>query len=322
MSKIFDCFIFNNEIDLLKIRLNYLNEFVDYFVIVESCQTFQGKKKKFNFKKNINFFKKYKKKIIYFENNIFAKDIEDLKKKTRSKFPNVYEKVELLNNFNKLDFTWYLDATHREIIIESVKEKIKENDFMVLSDVDEFPNYKILKNKMFNKDKINVLVQKEYKYFINSYNYNNWHGTIIGKWKYINKIGLNNLKINAKKSFNKYHYVKNGGYHFTSLGPITKIIKKLNSWGHKEFNNFLVKYFLRNRVKKGLDIFFMFKNQFIIIDLKNQDFFDNKISKIISESKIQIKKKQYIKKSFFDDISFYILRTLILFFKLQRKIFN
>ena len=45
MSKIFDCFIFNNETDLLKIRLAYLNKFVDYFVIVESCQTFQGKKK-------------------------------------------------------------------------------------------------------------------------------------------------------------------------------------------------------------------------------------------------------------------------------------
>jgi beta-1,4-mannosyl-glycoprotein beta-1,4-N-acetylglucosaminyltransferase len=42
MTKIFDCFIFNDEIDLLKIRLAYLSEFADYFVIVESCQTFQG----------------------------------------------------------------------------------------------------------------------------------------------------------------------------------------------------------------------------------------------------------------------------------------
>lgn len=42
MTKIFDCLIFNDKIDLLKIRLAYLSEFVDYFVIIESCQTFQG----------------------------------------------------------------------------------------------------------------------------------------------------------------------------------------------------------------------------------------------------------------------------------------
>jgi beta-1,4-mannosyl-glycoprotein beta-1,4-N-acetylglucosaminyltransferase len=93
MSKIFDCFIFNDEIDLLKIRLAYLNEFVDYFVIVESCQTFQGEKKKLNFKNNISLFSKYKKKIIHFENNIFAKNINDLKIKLKLNFPDVYKKV-------------------------------------------------------------------------------------------------------------------------------------------------------------------------------------------------------------------------------------
>ena len=36
----------NNEIDLLDIRLNILNEFVDYFVIIESAETHSGIKKK------------------------------------------------------------------------------------------------------------------------------------------------------------------------------------------------------------------------------------------------------------------------------------
>ena len=48
-NKIYDCFIFNNETDLLDIRLNILNDYVDYFVIVESLETFTGLKKKNDF---------------------------------------------------------------------------------------------------------------------------------------------------------------------------------------------------------------------------------------------------------------------------------
>ncbi len=50
--KIFDCFIFNNEINLLKIRFNILNNYVDYFVICKSKIQDIAKIKKFNF--NIN----------------------------------------------------------------------------------------------------------------------------------------------------------------------------------------------------------------------------------------------------------------------------
>ena len=47
--KIFDCFIFNNEVELLEIRLNILNDVVDKFVIVEGKSTFSGKKKDSSF---------------------------------------------------------------------------------------------------------------------------------------------------------------------------------------------------------------------------------------------------------------------------------
>ena len=33
--KIFDCFTFNDENELLEIRLNELNKYVDFFVIIE-----------------------------------------------------------------------------------------------------------------------------------------------------------------------------------------------------------------------------------------------------------------------------------------------
>ena len=47
--KVFDCFMFYDEKVLLDIRLNVLNEFVDYFVIVESCFTHRGDLRDLNF---------------------------------------------------------------------------------------------------------------------------------------------------------------------------------------------------------------------------------------------------------------------------------
>ena len=47
--KIYDCFIFNNEVELLELRLNILNDVVDKFVIVEGNFTFSGTKKESNF---------------------------------------------------------------------------------------------------------------------------------------------------------------------------------------------------------------------------------------------------------------------------------
>ena len=43
--KIFDCFIFFNELDLLDVRLHELNDVVDFHVLVEAKKTFVGKKK-------------------------------------------------------------------------------------------------------------------------------------------------------------------------------------------------------------------------------------------------------------------------------------
>jgi len=61
--KIYDCFQFFNEENVLDLRLNILDEFVDFFVIVESTTDHQGRDKKLNF--DIEKFKKFKKKIIY-----------------------------------------------------------------------------------------------------------------------------------------------------------------------------------------------------------------------------------------------------------------
>ena len=51
-AKVFDCFLFFNEFELFKVRLEELYNVVDYFVLVESEETFRGEPKPFYFKKN------------------------------------------------------------------------------------------------------------------------------------------------------------------------------------------------------------------------------------------------------------------------------
>jgi hypothetical protein len=46
---VFDCFVYNGEIDVLTIRLHELNEVVDVFVIVEGNQTFSGTPREISF---------------------------------------------------------------------------------------------------------------------------------------------------------------------------------------------------------------------------------------------------------------------------------
>ena len=64
---IFDCFYFQ-EIDILLIRLDYLYDLVDKFIIVRLRKLY-WKKKEFIFEKNIKLFEKYIDKIHYHKIN-------------------------------------------------------------------------------------------------------------------------------------------------------------------------------------------------------------------------------------------------------------
>ena len=60
---VYDCFQYYNEDHIVDLRLNILNDYVDYFVISESTKTHQGIRKKLNF--NIKNFKKFEKKKLF-----------------------------------------------------------------------------------------------------------------------------------------------------------------------------------------------------------------------------------------------------------------
>lgn len=51
-KRLFDCFIFFNELDLLDLRLEESFEAVDYFVVCEASRTFRGATKELVFSQN------------------------------------------------------------------------------------------------------------------------------------------------------------------------------------------------------------------------------------------------------------------------------
>ena len=105
--KTYDCFIFHNEIDLLELRLNILNDCVDYFVIVESAITFQGAKKEFLFEKNRNRFAKFERKIIHFKVESYEIDFTNLPYVAEPKntdevvLNKIYNFIDECQNFDK-----------------------------------------------------------------------------------------------------------------------------------------------------------------------------------------------------------------------------
>ena len=70
--KIFDCFMYFDEDLVLEVRLNFLNKFVDKFVIIESEYNHKGEKRTPLF--NINKFERFKNKIEYITLSGFGKN--------------------------------------------------------------------------------------------------------------------------------------------------------------------------------------------------------------------------------------------------------
>jgi len=255
---IFDCFIFFNEFELLEMRLNELNDVVDKFVLVEATKTHQGKNKPLYFDKN-------KKQFSNFLNKIIHVIVSDYPKKS-----------------NPLQLEYH----QRNRILEGLKDCFPE-DQIIISDVDEIPRpAKIIEAKELKG--IKIFEQQMFYYFLNCINVTSivgnrkfkWFGPVMADFKYlktpqqwrnisVNLMGIYHPNLlyqiygffyyNLIKIFNRnpIQVVKDGGWHFSYLGGVEKIIEKLESFHHTEFN--VDEYKNPEKIKKaiqnGKDIF-------------------------------------------------------------------
>ena len=234
--KIFDCFMYFDEEIVLELRLNTLNEYVDYFVIVESSFTHKGDKRKLKF--DHDKFSKFKDKIIYLVYDVEPKGIEIINENESE------DEKSRKYIFNAI----YRENGQRNLISEGLK--IADNDDLILiSDVDEIPN---IKNIDFNKFKEKLIFFNQemfyYKFNLKLPDYN-WVGTRLCKKKYLKSPQwLRNIK-NKKYPFYRFDinfsetkysdikFINEGGWHFTNIKSAEDISHKLKSYlHHREFD--------------------------------------------------------------------------------------
>jgi len=214
--KIYDCFYFFDELDLLEIRLNILNDVVDYFVISEADETFTGKKKCLLFKENYDRYKKWHHKIIYVNPPNFEANTFLLKKAYESK-----------NTGNKED-VWIREFYQKESI-DFALSSCQEDDLIFISDLDEIWNPNInLKNV---KDLVYRPVQECRPFYLNlksNLSIDCWTGTRFSKYKTYKQYGPNHFRTEREVQGIK---INDGGWHFTWLN------KKPNKFGDNHPDN-------------------------------------------------------------------------------------
>lgn len=213
MAKVYDCFSFFNELDLLEIRFNILDPHVDYFVIMESAQTFSGQEKPLYFHENRERFKKWWDKIIV---------IEPVDKDEMGSFDRAFYQKESLKDVLNIG--------------------AKDEDVIYYGDVDE-----IWKPKDLAYDKVYSLQQLNYCYWLNNRSSEEWVGTVVGEWRTIKTNTLAHWR--ATHSC----VVPDGGWHFTNMGGPEQIRKKLEAYDHQEYNRAEIKGTIEERMKYGED---------------------------------------------------------------------
>jgi beta-1,4-mannosyl-glycoprotein beta-1,4-N-acetylglucosaminyltransferase len=243
--------MFYDEELLLDIRLNILDKYVDYFVIVESEFFHNGKKRDLKF--NIDKFKKFKDKIIYI---IHANEPKSIIKLDKNDNEN--------NKSYKLIFNAHLRENNQRNYISQGLAGATDNDLILVSDVDEIPNFNAIDLTKI-KNQIIIFKQEIFYYKFNRYLPGfTWHGTkACKKKKLISPQWLRNIKNKAfsfwrvdtlfskSKYINKI-FIQNGGWHFSNIKNADDIELKLKSYLHhrdyevEELNNRKINELIKN----------------------------------------------------------------------------
>lgn len=225
---IYDTTIYNGEADLLEIRFNILNDYVDKFVIVEGTETFSGKFKPLYWaERDKDRFGDWEDKVIF----VVVEGYHD------------NEISDLVTDEFSYALPFFIAFYQKECIRKGLSDA-KNDDIVIYGDIDEVINPELLKNSF---DKVYNLEQLNYCYYLNNRSSEKWIGTIVGKW--------GDIKQKTFKHWRATHtnVLPNGGWHFTSQGGLASVRHKLESYDHQEFATTENFELLEERINNGED---------------------------------------------------------------------
>jgi len=215
--KIYDCFLFFNELELLEIRLNEMYDHVDKFVLVEACETFRGKPKPFYFAENKHLFEKFADKIIHIQ---------------------IREPL-------KTDNPWIRERYQRSQASRGLKGG-HPDDIVFISDLDEIIRgdriAKIAHLISSKKTEAAICLQTMYNGYLNRFQTDGWRGSVCTTLKrmkkaspaQIRKMRNQGWRKMRKAQISKIEVIPDAGWHFTSMGGVDRTILKLESFSHAE----------------------------------------------------------------------------------------
>ncbi|MDA8130458.1 MAG: glycosyl transferase GT17 family protein [Elusimicrobia bacterium] len=248
--RVYDCFQFFNELDLLKLRLNVLAPVVDRFVIVESTVTFSGQAKPLYYDENKEMFEEFRDKITH----VIVADTPD--------GPGV-------------------SPFDRDVFQKNARSRglagCSKDDVIMYSDLDEIPNPEKVREILaaFDPEKIYQFAQRQFYFYLNleevsgkllSYA-GDFDGVKKKQWlgTYLFRLGLLDLfplpELRVDKTPERSVRVNDGGWHFTYMGGskdediAARVAHKIRSAAHQEFNNEKILSRLGRKISGKKDIF-------------------------------------------------------------------
>lgn len=248
--KLLDVFLFYNELDLLKARLEYLGPIVDHFIIAEANVDFSGRTKEFLLSQEFVNTLPFANKIIYHREYLNLKSI-----------PWLFKKFKYRNRITR--FLWKIQDAQRNSTLTPLKS-FSANDIVIFSDLDEFPSEAAL------HEGIKALGVREPKqgephaYSLDQtfyyYNLNNaapedkFYGSVITTLGTFRKY----LPHRFRSGKNDFEHIALGGWHFSYFMDEEKILNKILAISDVEnLSQFktLSKEEISQKILSGLDLY-------------------------------------------------------------------
>lgn len=209
MTKVFDCFMFFNEFQLLTLRLRELEEAVDFFILVEGSHTHTGNPKPFHFKENEATFAEFRDKLIPVSVNLPPDGKEPW-------------------------FGWGREIYQRSAINAVLAERAKPDDIILSSDVDEIPRASVIEEYRDRSD-ICAIEEKTYHYNLNCMMETPTVDPKIARYGAMKELGVSSIRYLHQAQ--PLHVIKNGGWHLSFMGGIDKIIEKVKAYAHYDIRD-------------------------------------------------------------------------------------
>jgi beta-1,4-mannosyl-glycoprotein beta-1,4-N-acetylglucosaminyltransferase len=242
--------------------MNYLYEYVDHFVLVESALTHSGNPKPFYFEQNKHLFAPYLDKIVHVK---IYDDIPKPFKLSFIKYTNLAadKYSECINRGN----------FQRNCISRGLAQlNLQDNDIIISGDADEFVDRTLLQQFRRNGiDKVYGLEQQLYYY--------NLTCRAKAKWDLARAIPYRYYQVNTnlaaiRGTFSKPPNLPNGGWHFSYFGNIEFIIDKIKQSADQSMNNekYLNITFIQQQIQQGKDLFGRSSEEFEIIPIEQNTY--------------------------------------------------